>query len=114
MKSCKTTCPRMKNGAKQQETSLSNVDEDLPVCETTTIDEILQEQQTEDESDDEPDPEPIPMTSKAMEAMDIVKRYVCSFEVDDDVMTLLNKMECTILNLKQKKQSTIDMFFKPV
>ncbi|KRZ20228.1 hypothetical protein T4B_12587 [Trichinella pseudospiralis] len=57
---------------------------------------------------------PIPTrTAAALEAMDTVRRYVCSFNVDENVINQLSKIDTVICELRKKnmKQTTIDKFF---
>lgn len=83
-----------------------------------TIDEVYDQEirNEEDDGEDEAEPEPIPTFSEAIEAMETVRRFITSHEVDETVMNTVIKMDSNIkeLGLKTKKQSTLDRFFRPL
>ncbi|KRX72758.1 Tigger transposable element-derived protein 6 [Trichinella sp. T6] len=80
-------------------------DSNLFAFQQSSLKEILEQHQAdanqEDNNDDDKEQEalPIPTLTAALEAMDTVRRYVCSFNVDENVINQLSKIDTVICEL---------------
>ncbi|OUC40836.1 DDE superfamily endonuclease [Trichinella nativa] len=84
-------------------------DSSLFAFQQSSLKEILEQHQADanqEDNDDDGDKEqealPIPTLTAALEAMDTVRRYVCSFNVDENVINQLSKIDTVICKLGKK------------
>ncbi|KAL1228682.1 Tigger transposable element-derived protein [Trichinella spiralis] len=87
-------------------------DSSLFAFQQSSLKEILGQHQADanqEDNDDDGDKEqealPIPTLTAAFEAMDTVRRYVCSFNVDEKVINQLSKIDTVICELGKKHET---------
>lgn len=97
------------------------VDSDVNVCEIQTVDQVLEDHRSdqkeeEDADDDEDDEEEAVKVEekvtflKALEGLEVVRRYFQQFDVEDSVLVSCNMLENELYSVKQhekKKQTTM-------